>query len=88
MIITVNEYLAYAVRVAITVNIYNFYFLCLRVFYCYVTSCAHVISFLILILSQISSAVKLGACSLLLFILYKINKTYTRSLELEAFLSF
>ena len=45
--------MTYAVRVAITMNIYNFYFFSLRVFYCYVWSCTHLSSFILFGISYI-----------------------------------
>ena len=62
--------MTYAVRVAITMNIYNFYFFSLRVFYCYVWSCTHLSSFILFGISYIipdlmSSSLLLDACSLI-----------------------
>ena len=46
-IIIVNQALANSVRVAVRVNIYNFYFFCFWIFYCYIASCTDVSSFLL-----------------------------------------
>ena len=40
----INQAFSNAIWIPIRVNIYYFHFFCLRVFYCYITSCTHVFS--------------------------------------------
>ena len=43
----INQAFTYAIRITITMDIDNFYFLCLRIFYCYIASCTHISPLLI-----------------------------------------